>query len=33
MSLQILSWDLPGSEEQLKVYGEKAKTVRIPTIL
>ena len=33
MPLQILSWDLPISEEQLKVYGEKAKTVWIPTAL
>lgn len=33
MPLQILSWDLPIAEEQQKAYGEKAKTVWIPTAL
>ena len=33
MSLQILSWDMPSSGEQLKAYGKKSKTVWIPTVL
>ena len=33
MALQILSWDIPLSEEQLKLYGEKAKAEWIPTVL
>lgn len=33
MALYIMTWDLPFSAEQLKTYGEKAKTVWIPAIL
>ncbi len=33
MALYILSWDLPLAAEQLNEYGEKAKTVWIPTVL